>query len=133
MSVKWTKEQQNVIDLQDRNILVSAAAGSGKTAVLVERIITMLTREEDPVDVDQLLIVTFTEAAAAEMKERIRGAIEKKMEERPDDEHLKQQATLIHSARIPPSIACVSLLYGNIFTALTWIRLSVSERRESFG
>ena len=85
MSVKWTKEQQNVIDLQDRNILVSAAAGSGKTAVLVERIITMLTREEDPVDVDQLLIVTFTEAAAAEMKERIRGAIEKKMEERPDD------------------------------------------------
>ena len=63
MSVKWTKEQQNVIDLQDRNILVSAAAGSGKTAVLVERIITMLTREEDPVDVDQLLIVTFTEAA----------------------------------------------------------------------
>lgn len=100
MSVKWTKEQQNVIDLQDRNILVSAAAGSGKTAVLVERIITMLTREEDPVDVDQLLIVTFTEAAAAEMKERIRGAIEKKMEERPDDEHLKQQATLIHSARI---------------------------------
>ena len=73
MSVKWTKEQQNVIDLQDRNILVSAAAGSGKTAVLVERIITMLTREEDPVDVDQLLIVTFTEAAAAEMKERTCG------------------------------------------------------------
>ncbi len=100
MSVKWTKEQQDVIDLQKRNILVSAAAGSGKTAVLVERIITMLTREEDPVDVDQLLIVTFTEAAAAEMKERIRGAIEKKMEERPDDEHLMQQATLIHSARI---------------------------------
>ena len=82
MSVKWTKEQQNVIDLQNRNILVSAAAGSGKTAVLVERIITMLTREEDPVDVDQLLIVTFTEAAAAEMKERIRGAIEKKLAER---------------------------------------------------
>lgn len=100
MSVKWTKEQQNVIDLQKRNILVSAAAGSGKTAVLVERIITMLTRKEDPVDVDQLLIVTFTEAAAAEMKERIRGAIEKKLEERPGDEHLKQQATLIHSARI---------------------------------
>ena len=69
MSVKWTKEQQNVIDLQDRNILVSAAAGSGKTAVLVERIITMLTREEDPVDVDQLLIVTFTEAAAANERE----------------------------------------------------------------
>ena len=77
MGVKWTKQQQQVIDLRDRNILVSAAAGSGKTAVLVERIITMLTDEEHPVNVDELLIVTFTEAAAGEMKERIRGAIEK--------------------------------------------------------
>ena len=75
MSVAWTEEQQKVIDLRNRNILVSAAAGSGKTAVLVERIISMLVREEDPVDVDRLLIVTFTEAAAAEMKERIRDAI----------------------------------------------------------
>ena len=66
MGVKWTKEQQSVIDLRDRSILVSAAAGSGKTAVLVERIITMLTRKEDPLSVDELLIVTFTEAAAAE-------------------------------------------------------------------
>ncbi len=71
MKVTWTKEQQKVIDLRNRNILVSAAAGSGKTAVLVERIITMLTEDESPVDVDRLLIVTFTEAAAAEMKERI--------------------------------------------------------------
>lgn len=77
MGVKWTKQQQQVIDLRDRNILVSAAAGSGKTAVLVERIITMLTDEEHPVNVDELLIVTFTEAAAGEMKERIRGAIER--------------------------------------------------------
>ena len=67
MGVKWTKQQQQVIDLRDRNILVSAAAGSGKTAVLVERIITMLTDEEHPVNVDELLIVTFTEAAAGEM------------------------------------------------------------------
>ena len=66
MGVKWTKQQQQVIDLRDRNILVSAAAGSGKTAVLVERIITMLTDEEHPVNVDELLIVTFTEAAADE-------------------------------------------------------------------
>ena len=80
MGVKWTKQQQQVIDLRDRNILVSAAAGSGKTAVLVERIITMLTDEEHPVNVDELLIVTFTEAAAGEMKERIRGAIEKELE-----------------------------------------------------
>ena len=100
MSVTWTKSQKKVIDLRKRNILVSAAAGSGKTAVLVERIITMLTDDKEPVDVDRLLIVTFTEAAAAEMKERIRGAIEKKLEEEPDNEHLKQQATLIHNARI---------------------------------
>ena len=100
MGVKWTKQQQQVIDLRDRNILVSAAAGSGKTAVLVERIITMLTDEEHPVNVDELLIVTFTEAAAGEMKERIRGAIEKALEENPENEHLKRQATLIHNAQI---------------------------------
>ena len=100
MGVTWTEEQQKVIDLRNRNILVSAAAGSGKTAVLVERIITMLTADVNPIDVDQLLIVTFTEAAAAEMKERIRNAIEKKLDEFPENEHLKQQATLIHNAHI---------------------------------
>ncbi len=100
MDVKWTSEQQKVIDLRERNILVSAAAGSGKTAVLVERIIRMLTDPEKPADVDRLLIVTFTEAAAAEMKERIRGAIEQALEERPEDVHLQRQATLIHSAQI---------------------------------
>ena len=100
MAVTWTDEQKKVIDLRNRNILVSAAAGSGKTAVLVERIITMLTKDENPVSIDQLLIVTFTEAAAAEMKDRIRTAIEKKLEENPDDEHLMQQATLIHNAQI---------------------------------
>ena len=67
MGVTWTKEQQQVIDLRDRNILVSAAAGSGKTAVLVERIISMLTVDANPVDVDRLLIVSVTEAAAGEM------------------------------------------------------------------
>ena len=100
MAVKWTEEQQKVISLRDRNILVSAAAGSGKTAVLVERIIRKLTDETAPSDVDRLLIVTFTEAAAAEMKERIGAAIEKKLAERPGDAHLEQQATLIHSAAI---------------------------------
>lgn len=100
MSVQWTQEQQKVIQLRNRNILVSAAAGSGKTAVLVERIIRMLTDSDSPADVDQLLIVTFTEAAAAEMKERIREAIERELEERPEDVHLQRQATLIHSAQI---------------------------------
>ena len=100
MSVKWTSEQQKVIDLRNRNILVSAAAGSGKTAVLVERIIRRLTEDDTPTDVDRLLIVTFTEAAAVEMKERIGAAIEKKLEERPGDIRLERQATLIHSAQI---------------------------------
>ena len=100
MSVKWTEEQRKVIDLRGRNILVSAAAGSGKTAVLVERIIKRLTEEEHPVDVDRLLIVTFTEAAAAEMKERIGAALEKKLREHPGDARLEQQASLIHGAAI---------------------------------
>ena len=100
MAVKWTKEQRQVIDLRDRNILVSAAAGSGKTAVLVERIISMITDEKNPVDVDKLLVVTYTEAAAAEMKERIAAAIEKKLEESPGNLNLEQQASLVHSAMI---------------------------------
>lgn len=100
MGVKWTSEQQKVIDLRKRNILVSAAAGSGKTAVLVERIVQMLTDEDNPVNVDKLLIVTFTEAAAAEMKERIREAVEKELEQHPENVHLQRQATLIHSAQI---------------------------------
>lgn len=100
MKVNWTADQQKVIDLRNRNILVSAAAGSGKTAVLVERIISMLTDAKDPMDVDRLLVVTFTEAAAGEMKERIRDAVEKKLFDEPDNEHLSRQATLIHNAQI---------------------------------
>lgn len=100
MGVVFTKEQQQVIDLRNRNILVSAAAGSGKTAVLVERIITRLTKDQPPIDVDQLLVVTYTEAAAAEMKERIRNAIEKALEENPEDVHLQRQATLVHHAQV---------------------------------
>ena len=99
-NVQWTKDQQKVIDLRNRNILVSAAAGSGKTAVLVERIITMITDEEHPVDIDRLLIVTFTNAAAAEMRDRIGKAIEKKIQKNPDNAHLQKQMSLIHSAQI---------------------------------
>ena len=100
MSVSWTTEQQQVIDLRDRNILVSAAAGSGKTAVLVERILKRLTDPVCPVDVDHLLVVTFTKAAAAEMKERIRESLEKLMESGETDERILRQATLVHSAQI---------------------------------
>ena len=98
--MKWTSEQQNVIDFRNRNILVSAAAGSGKTAVLVERIIKRITDEKNPVDIDKLLVVTFTKAAAAEMRERIGNAIEKLLEKYPENENLRKQQTLIHNAQI---------------------------------
>ncbi len=100
MGTKWTQEQQQVIDLRDCNMLVSAAAGSGKTAVLVERIISRIMDEKKPVDIDRLLVVTFTNAAAAEMRERIRQALEAKLEEKPDNIHLQRQVTLIHHAQI---------------------------------
>ena len=85
MTVNWTKEQKAVIESRNRNLLVSAAAGSGKTAVLVERIIRMITGDS-PIDIDRLLVMTFTKAAAAEMRERIQAAIEKKLEEDPGNE-----------------------------------------------
>ena len=100
MGVSWTTEQQQVIDLRNRNILVSAAAGSGKTAVLVARIIKMITDAKNPVDIDRLLIVTFTNAAAAEMRERIGAAIGQALLQEPENEHLQRQLTLIHNAQI---------------------------------
>lgn len=114
MGVNWTIEQQQVINLRDRNILVSAAAGSGKTAVLVERIIQMLTDTEHPIDVDRLLIVTFTDAAASEMKDRIRGAIDLALEKDPGNAHLQRQSTLIHSAQITTIHSfCLSVIREN--------------------
>lgn len=98
--VRWTPEQQSVISLRDRSMLVSAAAGSGKTAVLVERIISMITDRRHPIDVDQLLVVTFTNAAAAEMRERVLNAIEQAAEKDPANLHLQRQMTLIHNAHI---------------------------------
>ena len=100
MAVHFTPDQQRVIDTRDCNILVSAAAGSGKTAVLVERIIQMITDDSHPVDIDRLLIVTFTSAAAAQMRERISRAVSQKLEENPENEHLQRQASLIHNAQI---------------------------------
>ncbi len=100
MAINFTPEQQQVIELHNRNILVSAAAGSGKTAVLVERIIRMICNEEQPVDIDRLLIVTFTNAAAAEMRERIANGIAKRLQEQPENEHIQKQSTLLHNALI---------------------------------
>ncbi|MDL2295275.1 helicase-exonuclease AddAB subunit AddA [Lachnospiraceae bacterium OttesenSCG-928-E19] len=117
MAVKWTEEQQKVIDTRDQNMLVSAAAGSGKTAVLVERIISRIISKENPLDVDKILVVTFTEAAAAEMKGRIRDAIEKKAEKEPDNEHIQKQASLIHSAKITTIHSfCLSVIREHFYT-----------------
>ena len=98
--MKWTEKQQQVIDTRNRNLLVSAAAGSGKTAVLVERIIQMISGGEHPLDLDQLLVMTFTNAAAAEMRERIAAAIEKKLMEQPENRHLQVQMALVPHAQI---------------------------------
>lgn len=100
MANQWTEEQKQVIWLRNRNILVSAAAGSGKTAVLVERILQKITDKEHPVDIDRLLIVTFTRAAAAEMRERIGTEIQKRLMEDPDNENLQRQETLLFHAQI---------------------------------
>src|SRR5574344_1589779 len=97
---QWTQAQKNVIEARDHNILVSAAAGSGKTAVLVERIIQRILDPVNPVDVDKLLVVTFTNAAASEMRERILKAIEKELEKDPENEHLQKQQAFVHNAKI---------------------------------
>lgn len=100
MSVNWTEDQKKVIDTRDKNLLVSAAAGSGKTAVLVERILTLITDPERRVDVDRLLITTFTKAAAGEMRERIGKALQERLLKEPENEWLQRQEALVARAQI---------------------------------
>ncbi len=100
MGIEFTEDQKKIIEARDCSLIVSAAAGSGKTAVLVERIIGLITDPETPVDIDTLLVVTFTNAAAAQMKDKIREALAKRLDESPDDANLLRQSTLIHNSRI---------------------------------
>ena len=100
MAVKWTADQELVIRQRGTNILASAAAGSGKTAVLVEHIIRRVTDPDHPINIDQLLVVTFTRAAAGEMKDRIGRALEEKLRENPENVHLQRQGVLLHHAQI---------------------------------
>ena len=100
MSISFTEKQQHVIDTRGRSLLVSAAAGSGKTAVLVERIVKLVSNGKHPVDIDRLLVVTFTNAAAAEMRERISSALGDRLAADPENEHLQKQTTLLHNAKI---------------------------------
>ncbi len=99
--MNWTRAQAQAIEYnENKNILVAAAAGSGKTAVLVERIIRKILDENDPLSVDEILVLTFTNAAAREMKNKIKAAIDKKLKEFPDNKHLRAQASKIAAADI---------------------------------
>ena len=100
MSVVWTEDQKKVIDTREKNLLVSAAAGSGKTAVLVERILSLITDPEHPVDADRLLVTTFTKAAASQMRERIGKALAERILEDPGNEWLQRQEALLSRAQI---------------------------------
>ena len=114
MEVKWTEEQKQAIYEKDSNILVAAAAGSGKTAVLVERIINKIINEN--IDIDKLLVVTFTNAAASEMRERVLNAIYKKIDENPEDERLQRQVTLLNKASICTIDSfCLDVVRNNFF------------------
>ena len=97
---KFTKMQQAAIDIKNKNILVSAAAGSGKTAVLVSRIIDRVLDKDNPVDIDRILVMTFTRAAASQMKEKILEAINEERLKNPHDKNLSRQYMLVHNAYI---------------------------------
>ena len=118
MGMKFTPEQQRVIELHNSNILVSAAAGSGKTAVLVERIIRMICDGEHPADIDRLLIVTFTNAAAAEMRERIAAGITARLEADSGNEHIQKQSALLHNAQITTIDSFSLFLIRNLFNEI---------------
>ena len=114
MAVQWTADQQKAIDGREGTLLVSAAAGSGKTAVLVERVIRRICDSENPCGVENLLIVTFTNAAAAQMKEKIHKAIGKKIALDPSDKRLRRQQMMLPCADICTIDSfCINLVREN--------------------
>lgn len=128
----WTTEQQKAIDIRDKSLLVAAAAGSGKTAVLVERIIQMISDESRPVQLDSLLVVTFTNAAAAEMKERIGAAIQKQLLDNPMSGHLYQQSLLLQKAQITTLHSfCLELVRQNFFRLGLDPQLKIADETEN--
>lgn len=113
---KWTPQQNNAITARGRNILVSAAAGSGKTAVLVERVIKKITDSENPVDIDKLLIVTFTNNAASEMKFRITKSLKEILRNEPFNQNAQRQLNLMPNAKICTIDSfCINLVRENFF------------------
>ena len=129
---EWTREQQQVIDLRGNSMLVAAGAGSGKTAVLVERIIGIISDEANPVDIDSLLVVTFTNAAAAEMKERIGAAIQEQLLQNPMSEHLYRQSLLLQKAQITTLHSfCLDLVRQNFFRLGIDPNLKIADETEN--
>lgn len=112
----WTQDQKKAISVSGRNILVSAAAGSGKTASLAERVIRKITRKDSPIDADKLLIVTFTNAAAAEMRQRISTLLSDLIEKNPFDSALKRQQSLLKHASICTIHSfCLNIIKENFY------------------
>lgn len=118
MADNWTEQQRNAIYATDGSVLVSAAAGSGKTSVLIERVIKLITREENPVDIDRLLIVTFTRAAASEMKQRLSKALTSLLENDPYNPNLLKQKQLLYNANISTIDSFCSNLVREYFHTL---------------
>ena len=118
MAINFTDRQKEVLDARNHNILVSAAAGSGKTAVLVERIVRMISEGDHPLDIDRLLVVTFTRAAAAQMRERIGKAISDRLKEDPQNGHLQRQEMLLHNAQITTIDSFCTFLLRNNFSEI---------------
>lgn len=112
--VQWTDAQWQAIHASGSDMLVAAAAGSGKTAVLVRRIIEKVTSKENPIDVDKMLVLTFTNAAAAEMRSRLHAALEKEVEENPESKNLRKQLNLVNKAQISTLHSfCIEVLRSN--------------------
>ena len=125
----FTNEQQQAIDKRGSNILVSAAAGSGKTTVLVARIINKIINQK--IDIDKLLIVTFTSAAASEMKERLLKALYEEVDKNPNDENLQRQINLINKAHISTiSSFCLDVIRNNFFETELSANFRVADENE---
>ncbi len=116
MGIHFTPAQEKVLKARNHNVLVSAAAGSGKTAVLVERIVRLISEGEHPLDIDRLLVVTFTRAAAAQMRERIGDAIAQRLVDEPDNVHLQRQETLLYNAKITTMDSFFTFILRNNFS-----------------
>ncbi len=128
--MEWTNQQREAIEYRNNNVLLAAAAGSGKTAVLVQRVIELI--EKDKVSVNELLVLTFTDAAAGEMREKIKKAISDALRENPWDEHMQKQKLLIHSSSISTIHSfCMNTLKSNIYLTGLPVDFSIVSETEA--